>query len=223
MARRPLTDKERYQRLAEKRNLRAGQNHPLFAHAGLLHEVARIWTAEDVRREIEGYAAKLEQTGKEMLQRAQRLREEFGVLAGPEELAKADAYWQARVERWGDKGPAYECEYWRGLLRDWRLRDAPVRVAAYGYRNAFGQLVVVTDLYSGGQKWVPSVFDVRRGIWEPWLLGCGGGWPTHEEAQAELDKAAEAARWERAEVKTREEEVGVANHVHREDAEMAGR
>ena len=52
MARRPLTDEERYQRLAEKRNRKAEQDHPLFAYAGLLHEVTHIWTAGDVRREF---------------------------------------------------------------------------------------------------------------------------------------------------------------------------
>lgn len=213
MAKRPLTPEERYQRLAEKRNKRAEQNHPLFAHAGLLHEVAHIWTAEDVRREIEGYAAKLERGRQEMLQRAQQLRAEFAALAGSEELAKADAYRRGWLERWGDMGPAYECDYWHGLLRDWRLRDMPIQIAAYGYRNRFGQLVVATDLYSGDQKWVPSVFDARKGIWEPWLLGCGGGWPTQEEAQTELDKAAEAAGWQRASTEIR----AAGEYVWRDD------
>jgi len=203
VARRPLTDEERYLRLADKRNKRAEANHPLFAYAGLLHEVTRIWTAEDVRREIEGYAAKLEQTGKEMLQRAREWREEFGVLAGPEEFAKADAYWQARVERWGDMGPAYECDYWHGLLRDWRRRDTPIQIANYGYRDAFGQLVAVTDLHTEGERWAPSVFNERKGIWEVYPIAAmlsrllDVKWHTQAKAQAELDKAAEAAGWER--------------------------
>lgn len=200
VARRPLTDEERYQRLADKRNRKAEQNHPLFAHAGLLHEVTHIWTAGDVRREFEAYAAKLERCSEEMAQDAERLRREFAAVATPEELAKADDYWQGRVERWGDLGPAYRCDYWWQALRDLELRDMPVQITGYGYRNAFGQLVVVTDLYSGGEKWVSSVCDQRKGIWEPWLLGCRGGWPTREEAQAELDRAAEAAGWRREDV-----------------------
>jgi len=208
-ARRPLTDEERYQRLAEKRNRKAEQDHPLFAYAGLLHEVTHIWTAGDVRREFEAYAAKLERCSEEMAQDAERLRWEFAAVATPEELAKADDYWQGRVERWGDPGPAYRCDYWWQALRDLELRDMPVQITGYGYRNAFGQLVVVTDLYSGGEKWVSSVCDQRKGIWEPWLLGCRGGWPTREEAQAELDRAAEAAGWRREEVDAHASVAGV--------------
>lgn len=203
MARRPLTDEERYQRLAEKRNRRAEQNHPLFAHAGLLHEVTRIWTADDVRREIEGNAARMERLQAETVQRARELREEFGELAGPEELAKADAYRQARVERWGDMGPAYEADYWHGLLCDWRRRDMPIQIANYGYRDAFGQVVTVTDLYTEGERWAPSVFNERKGIWEVYPIAAmlsrllDVKWHTQAKAQAELDKAAEAAGWER--------------------------
>ena len=86
MAKRPLTDEERYQRLADKRNKRAEQNHPLFAQAGLLHEVAHIWTAGDVKREIEGYAAKLERGRQETMQKAQQLRQEYGELAARRSL-----------------------------------------------------------------------------------------------------------------------------------------
>lgn len=201
MAKRPLTDEERYQRLADKRNKRAEQNHPLFAQAGLLHEVAHIWTAGDVKREIEGYAAKLERGRQETLQKAQQLRQEFGELAGPEELAKADAYRREWLERWGDMGPAYEADYWHGLLRDWRRRDMAIQIAAYGYRDACGQLVVVTDLYTEGERWAPSAYNERKGIWEVYPIAAmlsrplDVKWHTQTKAQAELDRAAEAAGW----------------------------
>lgn len=189
---------KRYQRLADKRNKRAIEQNPLFAFAGALEEVAKVWTADDVRLEHEAYAAQLAEGKLRMQQRAQGLRSDFSARVSTEQLAEADAQWaQSR----GPKDAAYECEYWRGMIGQLRLREMPLLHADYGYIDQFGRTIMVTDLYSGGEHWVTGYIDQRTGLMVQHMLTIS--LPiraTQVTAQADLDKYAEWCGLERTEV-----------------------
>ena len=196
--RKPATEAERYERLADKRNKRAEAQNPLFAAAGILHEVVHVWTPEDVRQEHEEHQAKLAEGERRMLERAQRMRKDFAALVSPEQLAEADRQW---AESQMPKVGAYECEYWRKMLEQLELRSKPSQHADYGYIDQMGRTLVVTDLYSDGREWATGYIDQRTGLMVRHMLTIS--LPiraTQAEARADLDKYAEWCELERTEV-----------------------
>ena len=189
----------RYQRLADKRNKRAAERNPLFAFAGMLHEVAHMWTVEDVRREFEAQREALEEHARQMGDRAQQLRVAFAGFATERQLAEADRRW---TESKTPKEAVYECEYWRRMLEELRLRNAPLQRADHGYVDQFGRVLMVTDLYSGGREWATGYMDQRTGVMVRHMLTIS--LPIREtqtEAQTDLDRYAEWCGLERTEVR----------------------
>lgn len=195
----PAISDDRYAKLAAKRNKRAAERNPLFAFAGVLNEVAKEWTPDDVRKEFEDYAQGIQDSNAALLDKAVRLRAEFAAQVTPEQLVEADRQWQ---ESRAPKDGAYTCEYWRRMADELRLKHAKAQTAAYGYIDQFKRTIMVTDLYTQGAMWCAGYRDPRTGIMVRHMLQTSlPERATQEEAQADLDAYAEWCGLERVEGK----------------------
>lgn len=98
-----------HQLRAERHNKRTAKRFPLFAAAGVLHEVVQPWTAQSVERMVDGYQERMTAFRRQQHADGARMRGQVMGAIGPEATLELDR----RFARTYPHKSEYFAEFWR--------------------------------------------------------------------------------------------------------------